>query len=360
MRDGRRVLVTGGAGFIGLNLIAYLLATDPDLSVVSVDILKYGWQQASLARAAFPSRHTFVQADILNQGAMTQILKDHHINLVFHLAAETHVDRSIHSPEEFVQTNVVGTLRILEAFRSVYGERREEMRFCHVSTDEVFGTLGQDAPAFDEETCYAPRSPYAASKAGADHLARAYQVTYDLPILVTNCSNNYGPFQYPEKLIPLMIFNALAGKPLPVYGDGKQKRDWLHVGDHCAGLWLAATRGLPGETHLFGGGEETENLTLVGMLCRLLDEMRPRDDGGSYAGLIYHVADRPGHDRRYAVDSSKARRDLGWAPQMGLEEGLRETVGWYLNAGDWLVAIAADGGFQDWLATNYGGREATA
>lgn len=359
MTDGRRVLVTGGAGFIGLNLIAHLLESDLDAMVVNLDVLKYGWQQASLKRAGFGKRHVFVEGDILDQGLMTRVMREHGIDVVFHLAAETHVDRSIHAPEDFVQTNVVGTLRTLEAFRTVYAERGG-MRFCHVSTDEVFGALGEDETAFNEETRYAPSSPYAASKAGADHLARAYYATYVLPVVVTNCSNNYGPYQYPEKLIPLMLFNALGGSPLPVYGDGKQKRDWLHVRDHCEGLRLAAMEGAPGETYLFGGGEEVENLMLVRQLCGLLDEMRPREGGGRYADLITHVADRPGHDRRYAVDSSKARRELGWTPRTRLEDGLRETVSWYLGAGDWLEGIGADGAFRAWLAANYEQREDAA
>ncbi len=348
------ILVTGGAGFIGANLVRYMLASWPNARVVTLDALTYAGHTANLAGLE-DGRHVFIQGDIRDQPLLVGLLREHAVRGVIHLAAETHVDRSIVGPEVFVQSNVLGTLRLLEAVREVAQEQPEQIRrVVHVSTDEVYGTLGAEDAAFTPRSRYAPRSPYSASKAGGDHLARAYFHTYGLPIVVTNCSNNYGPYQHPEKLIPLMIGNALAGEPLPLYGDGRQVRDWLYVDDHCAGLAVALDQGQPGETYLFGGANQTTNLELVTAICDLLDELLPRADGFRYGALITHVADRPGHDRRYVVDGDKAWQTLGWQPSHNLTEGLRKTVAWYLGAGaEWLAARRAEPEYQDWLEENY-------
>jgi len=326
------LLVTGGAGFIGSNFVLGTVAQAGE-PVVNLDKLTYAGSLRNLDALRGDARHTFVQGDICDRELLRKLLEQHRPRAIVHLAAESHVDRSIQGPAEFVQTNVVGTFALLEESRAYWQDlaapERTAFRFLHISTDEVYGSLGPEAPAFTEETPYAPNSPYSASKAASDHLVRAYHHTYGLPTLITNCSNNYGPHQFPEKLIPLMIHHALAGKPLPVYGDGLNVRDWLYVEDHCAALREVLARGRPGEMYNVGGGAEMRNIDLVRTLCALLDEASPRT-GGSYASLITFVQDRPGHDRRYAIDAGKIRRELGWQPQESFESGLRKTVRWYL------------------------------
>jgi len=327
------LLVTGGAGFIGSNFVLSTVAQAGE-PVVDLDKLTYAGSLKNLDALRGDARHTFVQGDICDRALLRTLLGRHRPRAIVHLAAESHVDRSIEGPAEFVQTNVVGTFCLLEEARAYWSAlaatERAAFRFLHISTDEVYGSLGPGDPAFTEETPYAPNSPYSASKASADHLVRAYHHTYGLPTLVTNCSNNYGPHQFPEKLIPLMIHHALAGKTLPVYGDGLNVRDWLYVEDHCRALREVLARGRPGEVYNVGGGAEMKNIDLVRTLCALLDEAKPRP-GGSYASLITFVKDRPGHDRRYAIDSAKIRRELGWRPQESFESGLRKAVRWYLG-----------------------------
>jgi dTDP-glucose 4,6-dehydratase len=352
------ILVTGGAGFIGSNFVLAWLdgAGEP---VVNLDKLTYAGNLANLAGVSSDPRHRFVRGDIGDADAVDALLAQQRPRAVVHFAAESHVDRSIHGPEEFVQTNVVGTFRLLESVRgywqSLAGGERESFRFLHVSTDEVYGSLGEADPAFSETTAYAPNSPYSASKAASDHLVRAYHHTYGLPVLTTNCSNNYGPYQFPEKLIPLMIANALEGKPLPVYGDGRQVRDWLFVGDHCEAIRTVLARGRPGEVYNVGGNAEKRNLEVVHALCDALQALRPRAEG--YRGLVAFVADRPGHDRRYAIDAGKIRRELGWAPRETFESGLARTVRWYLDNAGW-VAQVRSGEYRHWIEKNYDKRAA--
>jgi dTDP-glucose 4,6-dehydratase len=350
------ILVTGGAGFIGSNFVIDWLAAGGE-PVVNVDKLTYAGNLANLAALGNDSRHRFVRADIGDQPAMEALFAAHRPRAVVHFAAESHVDRSIHGPGEFVQTNVVGTFRLLEAARAHWGAlagaARDDFRFLHVSTDEVYGSLGADDPGFSETTPYAPNSPYSASKAASDHLVRAYHHTYGLPVLTTNCSNNYGPFQFPEKLIPLMIANALEGKPLPVYGDGMQVRDWLFVGDHCAAIRAVLAEGRTGEVYNIGGNAEKPNIAVVHALCDALARLAPRD--GGYRGLITYVKDRPGHDRRYAIDATKIRAELGWAPTQTFESGLERTVRWYLDNAAW-VAEVRSGAYRQWIETNYAER----
>ena len=326
------LLVTGGAGFVGSNFVLSTVAQAGE-PVVNLDKLTYAGSLRNLDALHGDARHTFVQGDICDRALLRKLLEHHRPRAIVHLAAESHVDRSIEGPAEFVQTNVVGTFSLLEEARTYWlqlaAPERAAFRFLHVSTDEVYGSLGPGDPAFTEETPYAPNSPYSASKASSDHLVRAYHHTYGMPTLITNCSNNYGPHQFPEKLIPLMIHHALAGKPLPVYGDGLNVRDWLYVEDHCTALCEVLARGRPGDVYNVGGGAEMTNIDLVRTLCALLDEAKPRT-GGSYESLITFVKDRPGHDRRYAIDSGKIRRELGWRPQETFESGLRKTVRWYL------------------------------
>jgi dTDP-glucose 4,6-dehydratase len=327
------LLVTGGAGFIGSNFVLAAVgqAGEP---VINLDKLTYAGSMKNVEALRGDARHTFVQGDIADRALVRGLLERHRPRAIVHLAAESHVDRSIEGPAQFIQTNVVGTFCLLEEARAYWSSlaapERAAFRFLHVSTDEVYGSLDPDAAAFTEETPYAPNSPYSASKAASDHLVRAYHHTYGLPTLVTNCSNNYGPHQFPEKLIPLMIHHALAGKPLPVYGDGLNVRDWLYVADHCAALREVLARGRPGAVYNIGGGAEKRNIDLVQTLCALLDEAKPRT-GGSYASLITFVQDRPGHDRRYAIDSGRIQRELGWRPQESFESGLKKTVRWYLE-----------------------------
>ncbi|HMJ87071.1 MAG TPA: dTDP-glucose 4,6-dehydratase [Vicinamibacterales bacterium] len=335
------LLITGGAGFIGSNLVRYALSHTPDRIVV-VDKLTYAGSLLNLEAPLRDPRVTFLEADIADRRAMTSAFAEHHPDAVLNLAAETHVDRSIDGPRLFVDTNIVGTLTLLDVARAfitgVPAAARDAFRFLHVSTDEVYGSLGREG-TFSEETAYAPNSPYAASKAGADHLVRAYAHTYGLPVLITNCSNNYGPFQFPEKLIPLMVLNAIDGRPLPIYGDGGNVRDWLHVEDHCAGLLLVLAKGRVGEKYNVGGGNERTNLEIVDLICDTVDELHP--GAASRRALKTYVADRPGHDRRYAIDASKIRRELGWAPQHTFESGLRDTVQWYLDHREWCEQIQA-------------------
>ena len=326
------LLVTGGAGFIGSNFVVSTLRETGE-SIVNLDKLTYAGSLRNLAAVREDKRHVFVQGDICDRALVAELLKKHKPRAIVHFAAESHVDRSITGPAAFVQTNVVGTFSLLEEARTC----GDTIRFLHVSTDEVYGSLGPSDPAFTEETPYAPNSPYAASKAASDHLVRAYHHTYGLDTVTTNCSNNYGPYQYPEKLIPLMIATALAGKPLPVYGDGKNVRDWLFVLDHCDGIRAALDHGRSGETYNIGGSSERMNIDLVKTICSLLDDMAPRK-GGTYAELISYVKDRPGHDRRYAIDAAKIARELGWKPRESFESGLRKTVRWYLENREWAAA----------------------
>jgi dTDP-glucose 4,6-dehydratase len=339
------LLVTGGCGFIGSNFIRQRLGeTDSPLQrLVNLDALTYAGNPANLEDLAGDPRYRFAPGSIGDVDLVRQLFTEHRFDAVVNFAAESHVDRSIDSPEPFVQTNVVGTLRLLNCARLYWAQlpeaRKQAFRFLHVSTDEVYGTLGPDDPAFTEETPFAPNSPYAASKAASDHLVRSYQHTFKLPTLTTNCSNNYGPYHFPEKLIPLVILNALEGKPLPVYGDGMQIRDWLYVEDHAAAIWLVLQRGRVGETYNIGGLNEKPNIEIVQTICALLDRKSPRADGKSYAAQITHDADRPGHDRRYAIDCGKIQRELGWKPRESFATGIDKTVDWYLAHRDWAADI---------------------
>jgi len=371
----KNVLVTGGAGFIGSNFVRYLLEVESQLQVVNLDALTYAGSLENLRDLPRPERHTFIQGDICNRDLVRDLLHQHQIDTIVHFAAETHVDRSILGPEPFIQTNVIGTFTLLEAARKYWLVEKalplEQVRFHHVSTDEVYGTLNPDDPAFSETTPYAPNSPYAASKASSDHLARSYNHTYQLPLTISNCSNNYGPRQFPEKLIPLIILNALTGKPLPVYGDGQQIRDWLFVTDHCEAIHRILTQGTSGETYNIGGNNQPANLTIVETVCDLLDDpstlltLSRRSLGRAglqssaepHRNLIKFVADRPGHDRRYAMNISKIGRELGWQPRCTLTEGLLATVQWFLANPDWVAAIQKQREYQTWLTKNYETRE---
>jgi dTDP-glucose 4,6-dehydratase len=350
------ILVTGGAGFIGSNFVLDWLAQSDEL-VINLDKLTYAGNLQNLAALADDARHVFVQGDIGDATLVASLLAKYQPRAVVNLAAESHVDRSIHGPGEFIQTNIVGTFNLLEALRAWWGTldagAKAAFRLLHVSTDEVYGSLTKTEPAFTETHKYEPNSPYSASKAASDHLVRAYHHTYGLPVLTTNCSNNYGPFHFPEKLIPLMIVNALAGKALPVYGDGQQIRDWLYVKDHCSAIRRVLETGQVGETYNIGGWNEKTNLDIVHIVCRLLDELKPRADGKPYKEQITYVADRPGHDRRYAIDARKIEQQLGWKPAETFETGIRKTVQWYLDHPDW-VANVQSGGYRDWVAKQYG------
>ena len=352
------ILVTGGAGFIGSNFILSWMNAGRG-SVINLDQLTYAGNPANLSALNGDGHYVFAHGDICDAEFVASLLRTHQPRALVHFAAESHVDRSIASPEAFIRTNVHGTFVLLEQARAYWSElsteSRAAFRFLHVSTDEVYGTLGANDPAFSETTPYAPNSPYAASKAGSDHLARAYFHTFGLPVLTTNCSNNYGPFQFPEKLIPLMILNALEGKPLPVYGDGKNVRDWLFVGDHCAAIRTVLERGRPGETYNIGGNSERANIDVVLAICALVDEMRPQSDVGPRTRLIKYVQDRPGHDRRYAIDASKITRELGWKPAEQFESGLRKTVEWYLENSAWIDSVRT-GAYREWIARNYAER----
>jgi dTDP-glucose 4,6-dehydratase len=357
----KKILVTGGAGFIGSNFIRYVLAHEPEAVIINLDVLTYAGSLENLKDLPDPDRHVFVQGDICDREKVDRLLRLYGINTIVHFAAETHVDRSILGPGQFIQTNVVGTFTLLEAARQYWLAEKifppDEVRFHHISTDEVYGTLAPGEPAWTEETPYAPNSPYSASKAASDHLVRAYGHTYGLPYSITNCSNNYGPYQFPEKLIPLMIMNALGGKPLPVYGDGGQIRDWLYVEDHCEAIWLTVTKGKPGQTYNIGGGSQPKNLAVVHQMCAILDELLPESTYTPHSSLIRFVEDRPGHDRRYAIDIRKINHDLGWQPRHSLGEGLYHTVEWYLNHQDWLKAVSQQQDYQTWIQDNYAGRK---
>ncbi|HEY8355620.1 MAG TPA: dTDP-glucose 4,6-dehydratase [Methylophilaceae bacterium] len=352
------ILVTGGAGFIGSNFVMDWLAQS-DEPVLNLDKLTYAGNLQNLASLAGDSRHVFVQGDIGDKALVSSLLQQYRPRAILNFAAESHVDRSISGPDDFIQTNIVGTFNLLEVTRGwwqgLQEQERRDFRFLHVSTDEVYGSLAPDAPAFTEDHPYEPNSPYSASKAASDHLVRAYHHTYGLPTLTTNCSNNYGPYHFPEKLIPLMIVNALAGKPLPVYGDGLQIRDWLYVKDHCSAIRRVLEAGRVGETYNIGGWNEKTNIDIVRLICRHLDTLRPRADGQSYETQIAFVKDRPGHDRRYAIDARKIERELGWKPQETFETGIAKTIAWYLDHPEWVESVQT-GAYREWLASNYGNR----
>ena len=360
----RNILITGGAGFIGSNFIRYLLKIEPDVRIVNLDLLTYAGSLENLKDLPDPNRHIFVRGDICDQALLEGLLSEHQIDTIVHFAAETHVDRSILDAGQFIQTNVVGTFKLLEAARKKWLEEKpsgtaaaQDVHFHHVSTDEVYGSLKPDDQPFSETTNYAPNSPYAASKAASDHLVRAYGQTYGLPYTITNCSNNYGPYQFPEKLVPLILFNALDGQPLPVYGDGRQIRDWLFVEDHCSAILTVLKNGIPGETYNIGGGNQPTNLVVVNTLCEILDECQPNSPFIPHQELIKYVPDRPGHDRRYAMDITKIKHELDWEPRQSLANGLLKTVEWYLSHPEWINAIRDQQEFQGWLQLNYEARE---
>ena len=353
------VLITGGAGFIGSRFAEMLVneeIVNPFNSIVVVDKLTYSGNKANLDGIINNPRFSFEEADICEETAIADILKKHGITHVVNFAAESHVDRSIHGPGDFIHTNVLGTFNLLEAVRAYWTElsedKKQAFRFLHVSTDEVYGSLSPTDPAFSETNAYEPNSPYSASKAASDHLVRAWHHTYGLPVLTTNCSNNYGPYHFPEKLIPLVILNALAGKPLPIYGDGQQIRDWLYVKDHCSAIRRVLEAGKLGETYNVGGWNEKPNLDVVNTICAILDELRPKADGSSYASQITYVKDRPGHDRRYAIDATKLERELGWKPAETFETGIRKTVEWYLANKEWTDGVLS-GSYRDWVKKQY-------
>ena len=350
------LLVTGGAGFIGSNFVLDWLAQS-DETVVNLDKLTYAGNLQNLASLEGNAKHLFVQGDIGDSALIDRLLAEHKPRAILNFAAESHVDRSIHGPGEFIQTNIVGTFHLLESVRAHWNalpaDEKTAFRFLHVSTDEVYGSLSKTEPAFTENHPYQPNSPYSASKAASDHLVRAYHHTYGLPVLTTNCSNNYGPYHFPEKLIPLMIVNAQAGKPLPVYGDGQQIRDWLYVKDHCSAIRRVLEAGTPGQTYNIGGHNEKPNIEIVQIVCELLNTLRPRADGKPYQTQITYVTDRPGHDRRYAIDASHIAQELGWKPAETFETGIRKTVQWYLDNPDW-VSNVQSGGYREWVARQYG------
>ncbi|MBL4567403.1 MAG: dTDP-glucose 4,6-dehydratase [Porticoccus sp.] len=349
------IFVTGGAGFIGANFVMDWLRQN-DEHIVNIDTLTYAGNLESLSSLQGDTRHIFVKGDIGDTTLISKLLEKHQPRAVLNFAAESHVDRSIHGPEAFVQTNVVGTFHLLESVRTYWGKLKEgsktNFRFLHVSTDEVYGSLTKDEPAFSETHRYEPNSPYSASKAASDHLVRSYHHTYGLPVLTTNCSNNYGPYHFPEKLIPLVIVNALAGKILPIYGDGQQIRDWLFVTDHCSAIRRVLEAGTLGETYNVGGWNEKANLDIVHTVCALLDELRPQQDGNKYCKQIAFVADRPGHDQRYAIDAQKIERELGWKPAETFETGIRKTVQWYLDNQEWVTNVQS-GAYREWVEKNY-------
>jgi dTDP-glucose 4,6-dehydratase len=352
------IMITGGAGFIGGNFVLDWFKSNKE-QIVNVDKLTYAGNLETIASVLDNGSHFFVRGDICDRGLIDSVFEKWRPRAVINFAAESHVDRSIHGPEDFIQTNIVGTFRLLESARSFWSKlplsERAAFRFLHVSTDEVYGSLMDSDPPFVETNRYVPNSPYSASKAASDHLVRAWFHTYGLPVITTNCSNNYGPFHFPEKLIPLMIVNAISGKPLPVYGDGLQIRDWLYVKDHCCAIRRVLDAGVPGETYNIGGWNESPNIEVVQKICDLLDEMKPREDGLSYRGQIKYVQDRPGHDRRYAIDARKIERELGWGPSESFATGLRKTVDWYLNNSDWVKNIQ-NGSYKEWLLKHYNPR----
>ena len=350
------ILITGGAGFIGGNFVLDWLSDPKAEGIVNLDKLTYAGNLATLDSLKGDPRHVFVHGDIGDKALLTQLLKEHQPRAIVNFAAESHVDRSIHGPAEFVQTNIVGTFNLLECARTYWNaldeSKKAAFRFHHVSTDEVYGSLSNTAPAFTETHPYEPNSPYSASKAASDHLVRAWFHTYGLPVVTTNCSNNYGPYHFPEKLIPLVILNALNSKPLPIYGDGQQVRDWLYVGDHCAAIREVLANGKLGETYNIGGWNEKANIDVVKTICQILDELKPRADQKSYAEQITFVKDRPGHDRRYAIDASKLNRELGWKPKETFDSGIKKTVQWYLDNPAWVEGVVS-GSYRDWLQKQY-------
>ena len=354
------VLVTGCAGFIGSNFVHTWLEGSKE-PIVNVDKLTYAGNLSNLESVLGDACHTFVQGDIGDRALLDKLLALHQPRAIINFAAESHVDRSIHSPIEFLQTNVMGTFHLLEAARDYWTQqgRPESFRFLHISTDEVFGSLAPNESGFAETHVYEPNSPYSASKASADHLVRAWHHTYDLPVLTTNCSNNYGPYHFPEKLIPLVIHNALSGKPLPIYGDGQQIRDWLYVRDHCLAIACVLDKGVVGETYNVGGNNEKTNLEVVQTICATLDQLRPLKNGKSYIDQITFVKDRPGHDRRYAIDASKIKRDLGWEPQESFESGILKTITWYLDHPEWVASITS-GAYRDWVQQQYSAKTGQA
>ena len=356
----KNVLITGGAGFIGSNFIHYLLKNEKDLRVFNYDALTYAGNLESLADIADDPRYRFIQGNICDAEQVEASLRTHQIDTIVHFAAESHVDRSILGPRQFIETNVMGTFTLLDAARKYWlmeqAFPQENVRFHHVSTDEVFGSLKPNAPAWTEETPYAPNSPYAASKAASDHLVRSYGHTYGLPYTITNCSNNYGPYQFPEKLIPLIILNAMEGKPLPVYGDGQQVRDWLHVEDHCEAIYLVLAKGATGSTYNIGGENQPANLTIVETICDILDEIDQNPIHRPHRNLIQFVKDRPGHDRRYDMDTTKISSELGWHPRHTLQQGLLDTVHWYLSHPEWVESIRRQQEYKGWLDANYKSR----
>ncbi len=361
----QNVLVTGGAGFIGSNFVRYLLSAETQVRIINLDVLTYAGSLENLKDLPDPQRHIFIRGDICDRDLVEDCFSRYRVDTVVHFAAETHVDRSILGPEQFIRTNIMGTFNLLEAARRFWLAERPEsglpsaVRFHHVSTDEVFGTLEPEDPPFSETTCYAPRSPYAASKASSDHLVRAYGHTYGLPFTISNCSNNYGPYQFPEKLIPLIILNALQGRPLPVYGDGQQIRDWLYVEDHCEAICTILRHGQEGQSYAIGGNNQPPNLILIEELCDILDELKPDSGFAPHRQLLQFVADRPGHDRRYAMDITRIRAELGWQPRQSLNSGLMRTVQWYLDHPDWVAAIRQQQDYQGWLSKNYDTRNET-
>ncbi|MCA1954754.1 MAG: dTDP-glucose 4,6-dehydratase [Anaerolinea sp.] len=355
----KNVLVTGGAGFIGSNFVRFLLEHEPEVRVINLDALTYAGSLENLQHLPDEGRHEFIHGDICDRALVEDVLRRFEVDTVVHFAAESHVDRSILGPGLFVQTNVVGTFTLLDSARLFWKERPDLLpgaRFHHVSTDEVFGTLGPNDPPFNEQTPYAPNSPYSASKAASDHLARAYFHTYGLPVTISNCTNNYGPYQFPEKLIPLMVLNALEGKRLPVYGDGMQVRDWLYVEDHCEAIYRVLMQGRVGETYAIGGNNQPPNIEIVHTICAVMDELHPQ--GAPHERLIEYVTDRPGHDRRYAMAIDKIRSELGWQPRQTLASGLRKTVAWYLENPAWVAAIRERSDYQTWMQKNYAERGA--
>ncbi len=355
-----RLLVTGGAGFIGSNFIRYILTKYPDIFVLNLDLLTYAGSLENLNNLPANAKYHFEKVDICDQNVVIELMRKYDIDAIVHFAAESHVDRSILGPAEFINTNILGTFSILEAARNVWFTEQKlidtNVRFHHISTDEVFGSLEPGDPAFSETTPYSPNSPYAASKASSDHLVRAYHHTYGLPITITNCSNNYGPYQFPEKLIPLMILNALEGESLPIYGDGMQIRDWLYVEDHCEAIWKVVQEGSIGDTYNVGGNNQPANIENVDAICELIDEFRPDSQFVPHKNLIKYVTDRPGHDRRYAMDISKIARELNWKPKYDLKKGLRKTVEWYLSNPEWIDAIRKQQQYNDWVSQNYSKR----
>ena len=356
----KNVLVTGGAGFIGSNFIRYLLGSQPDLVIYNLDLLTYAGSLENLKNLPNSDRYNFIEGDICDRDLVEKVLSENDIDLVVHFAAETHVDRSILGPEAFIRTNIQGTFVLLECLRDYWkidsGKIRSDVHFHHISTDEVYGTLSSEAPAFSEDNQISPNSPYAASKAASDHLVRSYFHTYGLPITITNCSNNYGPNQFPEKLIPLMILNAIEGKPLPIYGDGQQIRDWLYVEDHCRAIWTVIHTGKPGETYNVGGENQPTNLEIVQEICKILDRDIPDSRFVPHDHLIEYVTDRPGHDRRYAMNINKIKAEVDWKPKVNLKDGLELTVAWYRENSNWVKKIKDQQEYQSWMKNNYQNR----